>query len=88
MCHEEGAVADRYINRELSWLSFNHRVLQGAVCGRPLVERMRWAFVNNLTSSTSVAYLQRMASVDVKAKTTLGFSVVHTLKEIEAHTPN
>ena len=41
----------RYLNRDLSWLEFNHRVLQQADDHRtPLLERVRFLtiFTNNL----------------------------------------
>ena len=77
-----------FSNRELSWLSFNERVLQEAQVERtPLIERMRFLgiFSNNLDEfyRVRVANLQRMLLVDKKAKTTLGFSVAETLDSIE-----
>jgi len=77
-----------FINRELSWLSFNERVLQEAQVARtPLIEKVRFLgiFSNNLDEfyRVRVANLQRMLLVDKKAKTTLGFSVAETLDAIE-----
>ena len=70
----------RYINRELSWLAFNHRVLQEAERDdNPLVERVRFLgiFSNNMDEffRVRVANLQRALLVDEKSTTTLGFGV-------------
>ena len=76
-----------YINRELSWLSFNERVLQEAQVPRtPLIERVRFLgiYSNNLDEfyRVRVANLQRVLMVDKKAKTTLGFAYDETLAHV------
>ena len=84
------APAERhFINRELSWLSFNERVLQEAQVARtPLIERVRFLgiFSNNLDEfyRVRVANLQRVLMVDKKAKTTLGFAYDETLAQVVA----
>ena len=88
MAKKQTNAHDLFVNRELSWLSFNHRVLQEAQVARtPLIERVRFLgiFSNNLDEfyRVRVANLQRVLLVDKHAKTTLGFSVAETLAEIE-----
>ena len=84
------APAERhFINRELSWLSFNERVLQEAQVARtPLIQRVRFLgiFSNNLDEfyRVRVANLQRVLMVDKKAKTTLGFAYDETLSQVVA----
>ncbi|MEY5043101.1 MAG: hypothetical protein RJA19_328 [Bacteroidota bacterium] len=78
---------DKFINRELSWLTFNHRVLQEAASERvPLIERMRFLgiFSNNLDEffRVRVANLQRAALVGKHPTTTLGFDVRETLARV------
>ncbi len=67
----------KLLNRELSWLSFNERVLQEAQDETvPLIERMRFLgiFSNNQDEffRVRVATLQRMMELGKKAKKILG----------------
>lgn len=80
---------NRYINRELSWLAFNHRVLQEAERDdNPLVERVRFLgiFSDNMDEffRVRVANLQRALLIDEKSTTTLGFGVRDTLTAVSA----
>jgi polyphosphate kinase len=79
----------KYINREISWLSFNDRVLQEASdTGVPLIERLRFLgiYSNNMDEfyKVRVATVRRMVGVGKSATNELYIKPKLLLKEIAA----
>lgn len=75
------------INRDLSWLLFNARVLQEAADARvPVIERIRFLgiFSSNLDEfyRVRVATLKRMEKLDSKSKKEIGFDPKKILDKI------
>ncbi|RAJ37052.1 polyphosphate kinase 1 [Pedobacter cryoconitis] len=77
-----------FLNRELSWLYFNERVLQEATDETvPLIERIKFLsiFSSNLEEfyRVRVATMTRLSNLNDKAKELLGFNPKKVLNEIK-----
>jgi polyphosphate kinase len=77
-----------FLNREISWLYFNERVLQEAADETvPLIERIKFLsiFSSNLDEfyRVRVASLNRLVNLNDKAKALLGFNPKKVLDEIK-----
>ena len=77
-----------FINREISWLAFNERVLNEAANQHvPLIERMRFLgiFSNNLDEffRVRVATLRRAMGISNKPIDPMDFDPEETLQEIQ-----
>jgi polyphosphate kinase len=77
-----------FINREISWLSFNERVLQEAAdTSTPLIERLKFLgiFSNNRDEffRVRVATVKRMIPLGKKAVSVLGTDPKYLLEQIQ-----
>ncbi len=87
-----GAVTHRVLNRELSWLDFNERVLQlSAEPGIPLLERAKFCaiFATNLDEffQVRVAALRDQVAAGIDDRTWDGRTPLQQLMELSAKVP-
>src|SRR5580700_10710344 len=83
--------ADQFINRELSWLEFNQRVLDEALNPRnPLLERVKFfcIFSSNLDEffEVRIAGLKQQIESTVAERTPDGLTATETLRAVIRHT--
>ncbi|HEU5241847.1 MAG TPA: RNA degradosome polyphosphate kinase, partial [Ornithinibacter sp.] len=84
---EEGLPADRFLDREISWLQFNERVLQLAADENvPLLERCRYLaiFASNLDEffMVRVAGLKRRIATGIAVRSASGLEPREVLEQI------